>query len=59
MASLAAEIEDSALLGRLSQAPNRLAELRRRFFIVSTRLHDEIAHAQEAPADDSSERKMP
>ena len=59
MASLAAEIEDSALVGRLSQAPNRLAELQRRFFIVSAQLHDEIAHSRQAPADDSGERKVP
>jgi CheY-like chemotaxis protein/HPt (histidine-containing phosphotransfer) domain-containing protein len=58
MASVAAEIEDSALLGHLSQAPKRMVELRRRFFVVSAQLQEEIASAGSAlAASDADDRK--
>lgn len=62
MASVAAEIEGRALLGRLSQAPKQLAELRQRFLVVSAELREEIAHGGHLPAGngvDDGESKAP
>jgi signal transduction histidine kinase/DNA-binding response OmpR family regulator len=62
MASIAAEIEGRALLGRLSQAPKQLAELRQRFLVVSAQLRDEITHDCHLPGvngADDGESKAP
>jgi CheY-like chemotaxis protein/HPt (histidine-containing phosphotransfer) domain-containing protein len=62
MASVAAEIEGRALLGRLSEAPKQLAELRQRFLVVSAQVRDEIAHDCQLPGVngvDDGESKAP
>jgi signal transduction histidine kinase/CheY-like chemotaxis protein len=46
MASVAAELEESAGKGGLSQAPAKMAVLRERFVAVSAHLRDEIAKAR-------------